>query len=402
MKKTQMKIVLFLICTAFITASCSTQSIEDTQSAKEEPSPNQTTKPLIETSDLPHQLKRLSADWKTNWNKHNVPFEEFLSGGPPRDGIPSIDEPEFISIQKAQSWLKESEPVIILELNRTARAYPLQILMWHEIVNDSIDGEPVMITFCPLCNAAIAFDRRINGQVYEFGTSGLLRNSDLVMYDRTTESLWQQFTGEAIVGDMTGNLLMQLPSSIVSFGEFQKAFPKGEILSRDTGFSRNYGQNPYVGYDRIDSSPFLYDKETDGRLLPMERVITVSLPTVDAAYPLKLISEHSVIQDVLGNQHLVVFHQSGTNSALDSSDIAEGRDIGSTGVFDPVLDGEQLTFYLDGTKIKDHQTESTWNVLGQAISGSLTGKRLSPIVHGDHFWFAWAAFKPSTIVYQKE
>jgi hypothetical protein len=390
---TNIRLALLLIFFMLITTACTQTDVLESES--KEPSAR-----LLENSSLPQHLEQLTAGWKTNWKKHIVSYDEMISGGPPRDGIPSIDHPEFISIKEAREWLEESEPVIALELNQSARAYPLQILIWHEIVNDSIHDNHVAVTFCPLCNAAIAFDRRLSGQVYEFGTSGLLRNSDLVMYDRTTESLWQQFTGEAIAGDMTGNKLKQIPSSIVSFEEFQKAYPKGEVLSRQTGFSRNYGQNPYVGYDRIDSSPFLYNKETDNRLLPMERVITVSLPDIDVAYPLKIVSEHGVIQDVQGSQNVVVFYQSGTNSALDSSEISQGRDIGSTGVFDPVLDGEQLTFYIDGTIIKDHQTESTWNVLGQASSGPLIGKRLSPIVHGDHFWFAWAAFKPATTVYQ--
>jgi hypothetical protein len=159
---------------------------------------------------------------------------------------------------------------------------------------------------------------------------------------------------------------------------FRKLFQKERFCPKRQVFSRNYGQNPYGGYDRIDSSPFLFDKETDSRLLPMERVITVSLNDVDTAYPLNLLSKLGV----------------------DSSTIAEGRDVGSTGVFDPQLEGKQLTFYMDGSQIKDHQTESTWNVLGQATSGSLTGERLSPIVHANHFWFAWAAFKPDAVVYQ--
>jgi hypothetical protein len=395
MNKIPLKITILLISIALVTASCTQSEIETKPVNK-----NQTTNPLIENPELPNSLKRLSADWDTNWSKHIVPYDELISGGPPRDGIPSIDEPKFVSIEEAQSWLKSTEPVISLEVEGTARAYPLQILMWHEIVNDSIEGQPVLVTFCPLCNAVIVFDRRLNDQVYEFGTSGLLRNSDLVMYDRATDSLWQQFTGEAIVGDLTGDVLNQLPSSIVSFEAFQKAFPKGKILSKKTGFSRNYGQNPYSGYDRIDSSPFLFDKETDSRLLPMERVITVSLNDVDAAYPLNLLSELGVIEDILGNQPIVVFYQSGTNSALDSTTIAEGRDVGSTGAFDSKLEGEQLTYYMDGDLIKDHQTDSTWNVLGQATSGSLSGKRLTPIVHANHFWFAWAAFKPDAVIYQ--
>ena len=233
------------------------------------------------------------------------------------------------------------------------------------------------------------------------------------MYDRTTESLWQQLTGEAIIGDLTGKQLAFLPSSLVSFADFLAAYPDGAVLSRDTGYSRSYGRNPYAGYDTIGQSPFLFDGEEDPRLPAMERVVTVPLGDpadqqpgsgqgVDVAYPLSVLSEVGVINDRQGGQDLVVFHAAGTSSALGAGIIAEAEDVGATGVFDPNLGGEKLTFVRAGDKIVDEQTRSTWNVLGQAMDGPLAGKSLVPIVHGDHFWFAWAAFKPDTIVYRAE
>jgi hypothetical protein len=348
------------------------------------------------------QLKSVTWDWSTNWNKHSISFDELLSGGPPRDGIASIDKPAFINPDEAKAWLKDNEPVIALEIEGDARAYPLQILTWHEIVNDTFGDMAVLVTFCPLCNSAIVFDRSLDGTVYEFGTSGLLRYSDLVMYDRTTESLWQQFTGEAIVGEMTGKNLTFLPSSIVSFADFRLAYPKGVVLSRETGMDRDYGRNPYVGYDTIGQSPFLFDGELDGRLKAMERVVTVSLDKVDAAYPLSVLSERGVINDSQGGNDLVVFYTDGTSSALGDADIAKGKDVGATGVFDRRLDDKKLKFKRDGKVIADEQTGSTWNILGQAISGPLVGRQLRPIIHGDHFWFSWAAFNPDTIIYQGE
>jgi hypothetical protein len=361
------------------------------------------TKESILTEDnRPSRLKNITADWDTNWNQHIIEYNELLSGGPPRDGIPSIDEPKFVSAEEAAGWLAGNEPVVALELGGDARAYPLQILTWHEIVNDVVSDVPVIVTFCPLCNAAITFDRRLEGQVYEFGTSGLLRNSDLVMYDRTTESLWQQFTGEAIVGDMVGQRLTFLPSSLVSFAGFRQAYPEGVVLSRDTGYSRDYGRNPYAGYDRVDQTPFLFDGELDGRLLPMERVVTVSLGGLDVAYPLSVLSEVHVVEDAPGGVDLVVWHVPGTSSALGASVIAQGEDVGATGVFDPALDGRTLSFRFEDGAFVDEETGSTWNVLGQAVDGPLAGERLTSIVHGNHFWFAWAAFKPDTIVYQED
>ncbi|MGH2602162.1 MAG: DUF3179 domain-containing protein, partial [Dehalococcoidia bacterium] len=175
--------------------------------------------------------------------------------------------------------------VIAFEHAGDARAYPLAILIWHEIVNDTVGGLPVTVTFCPLCNTAIVFDRRLDGQVLDFGTTGNLRHSDLVMYDRQTESWWQQVTGEAIVGELTGKQLTFLPAVIVAWSEFKAAYPQGQVLSSETGFLRDYGQNPYTGYDDADESPFLFRGTADGRLPPKERVVTVSLGGEDVAYP---------------------------------------------------------------------------------------------------------------------
>lgn len=341
----------------------------------------------------------VSADWNTDWNRHTVPYSELLALLPVRDGIPAIDDPVFISTGEAAEWLAPQEPVIAYENNGDARAYPLQIMTYHEIVNDEVGGDPVTVTFCPLCNSAIVFDRRLNGEVYDFGTSGWLRNSDLVMYDRNTESLWQQFTGEGIVGELAGEQLAFLPSSIVSFADFQEAFPEGIILSRETGHQRPYGQNPYPGYDRIGENPFAFAGVPDGRLAAMERVIAVSFDETDVAYPLKLLADEGVINDTQDGRDLVLFHMGGTASALDKPLILMGTDVGATGVFDPNLNGEKLTFSKDGANIMDDQTGSSWNILGQAIEGPLTGEALTPLIHGDHFWFAWAAFQPDTIIF---
>ena len=181
---------------------------------------------------------------------------EILSGGVLRDGIPAIRDPRFISIAEADTVYVDQIPVVQFGLNGDVRAYPLEILTWHEIVADVVGGVPVAVTFCPLCNTAITFDRTIAGTVYDFGVSGVLRNSDLIMYDSQTESLWQQIGGAAIVGDMVGARLTVLPSTIVAWGDFKAQYPEGIVLSRETGYARRYGANPYVGYDdRIGNVP---------------------------------------------------------------------------------------------------------------------------------------------------
>lgn len=343
-------------------------------------------------------LKIKTFSWNTNWNKRIIEYDELLSGGPPRDGIPSIDKPKFETIKSAKKWVKDKEPVIFLKVDKKVKAYPLSVLMWHEIVNDTISNKKVAVTFCPLCNSAIVFDRVLDGKEYDFGTSGLLRNSDLVMYDRQTESLWQQFTGLAIVGDMVEKSLSFLPSSIISFKEVYTNFPNAEVLSKDTGYKRAYGQNPYVGYDDINESPFLFDKKSDSRLRPMQKVVTLSLNNIDKAYTYSFLKKEKVYNDK--ELDLVIFYKKGTLSALDRSEIKYSKDDGAYTVYSNVLDNLNLEFIFVKNKIKDIQTNSTWNIFGEAIEGELKGKVLKPITHGDHFWFSWAAFKPKTIVVQ--
>lgn len=340
------------------------------------------------------------SEWKTNFKMHSVPLSEIISGGPPKDGIPAIDKPAFETVQAAGKWLKPREPVILLESNGDARAYPLQILIWHEIVNDRVGGLPVTITFCPLCNTAIAFDRRLTGRVLDFGTTGRLRFSDLVMYDRQTESWWQQVTGEAIVGDLTGKRLTFLPAQILPWKTFHAAYPQGKVLSRNTGFPRSYGTNPYVGYDDVNSSPFLYTGPRDNRLRPMERVVTVSIGQEDVAYPFSALERVRVVNDTVGGVPIVVIFVKGVASALDRSSIADSRDIGTAAVFQRRLGGRTLAFRQRSGDVVDEQTGSMWSILGQGTTGPLRGKHLTPVVSGQHFWFSWAVFKPKTRIYK--
>ena len=340
--------------------------------------------------------------WRTDFSKHTVPLSEIQSGGPPRDGIPPIDRPSFVEPSAASAWLADNEPVVVYEENGDARAYPLQILIWHEIVNDTVGGRPVTVTFCPLCNTAIAFDRRLDGVTYDVGTTGNLRRSDLVMWDRQTESWWQQISGEAIVGELAGARLTPVPAAIQSFVAFRAAFPTGRVLSRETGFRRDYGRNPYVGYDDVASSPFLYSGPADGRLPPMARVVTVALNGEAAAYPFSHLEQRGVVQDTVGGTPIVILFQKGTASALDAGRIAGSRDIGAAGVFEPIVEAQALTFRSEGGRLLDGQTGSEWAALGRAAAGPLAGRRLRPIVHANHFWFAMAAFYPDVRIWQPE
>jgi len=339
--------------------------------------------------------------WRTDFSRHSVPLAEIVPGGPPKDGIPALDHPTFEDVARASRWLRPREPVILVERDGDAKVYPLQILIWHEIVNDAVGGVPVAVTFCPLCHTAIAYERRVGGQLLDFGTTGNLRFSDLVMYDRQTESWWQQATGEAIVGALTGARLSPVPAQIVAWSTVLDRLPRAQVLSRRTGYQRPYGHNPYVGYDDATASPFLYRGPRDARLPPMERVVAVSLGGEDVAYPFSLLEAVRVVNDAVGGTPLVVMYQKGVASALDRGSIAASRDVGTAAVFARSVRGRVLTFALRGDQVVDTRTHSTWTILGEAISGPLRGARLAPVPAGQPFWFAWAAFKPRTRIFHR-
>ena len=256
---------------------------------------------------------------QTDFSKTSIDFDEIMSGGPPKDGIPSIDAPEFVPVAEAGN-LAATEPVIGLVVNGDARAYPLGILIWHEIVNDTVGGIPVTVTYCPLCNSAVVFDRRVAGKATEFGTTGKLRNSDLVMYDRDTESWWQQFLGEAIVGERTGTRLKVLPARLESWERFAARHPDGIVLVPNDRSMRRYGSNPYAGYDSA-SVPFLYGGEYPENIEPMARVVAIG----NEAWSLELVRGKGRVE----SGDLVLTWEAGQNSALDSRRISSGRDVGN-------------------------------------------------------------------------
>lgn len=398
-----MKIKNWIFAIGMILTAC-TATPQPTQPVSDSPTP---ASPQPAFTSLPAESppRGAESEFTTDFSKHSIPYSEVLSGGPPKDGIPSIDAPNFQSTSEADEWLDDREPVVLVQVNDEVKAYPIQILMWHEIVNDTVGGEPLMVSFCPLCNTAIAFKRTFNpstgsGQVLDFGTTGRLRYSNLIMYDRQTETWWQQATGDAIAGEYTGSQLEFYPAAMIAWEDFKAQYPNGKVLSRDTGYSRDYGRNPYFGYDDISQTPFLYDGSTPDQLPPMARVLTVELDSEATAYHYDVLSEASVINDRVGGNEVVIFWAAGTASALDSTQIREGRDVGAAVAYSRVLDGTTLDFEFKDGKIFDVQTDSEWNILGQSIAGELQGKQLTPVVSINHFWFSWAAFKPETRVYQ--
>ena len=275
-----------------------------------------------------------------------VPVEEIHSGGPPRDGIPSIDAPRFIAATAADD-IRPQDRVLGLRRGNLAKAYPIAILNWHEIVNDRFEQEPVVVTYCPLCGSGVAYTALLDGQEVNFGVSGLLYNSDVLLYDRQTESLWSQILATAISGPMKGTRLDMLPLKHTTWAEWRSEHPDTLVLSRETGFSRDYGRDPYAGYQNSKGIWFPVAAK-DPRYHPKERVVGLELEGRFKAYPLAELSKtgEEIIKDRFNGRDLRIRYRSNGQSA------------------------------------------------------TVTGSDGAEIPAITSFWFAWYAFHPETEVYQ--
>jgi hypothetical protein len=322
-----------------------------------------------------------------------VPLDQIVSGGPPRDGIPSIDNPKFLSTEEASSnFLQGSDLVVGLEINGDVRAYPLKILVWHEIVNDDVGGTPVAVTYCPLCFTSQVFNRTIDGQVVEFGTSGKLYNSNLVMYDRTSESLWSQAMAKGIVGKHAGKDLERIPFDVAAWNEWKKLHPESKVLSTDTGFGRPYGVDPYGNYYTEPNILFPVSHKDD-RLGPKEIVIGLEDNENYKAYRISDIENKKVVNDAIGNKQIAlvslepfmvrVFDRSIIHPESSSTEVTT----------------LQLEYESSSNLLVDKETGTKWNFDGKAVEGSMKGKSLTRLSLDEGFWFSWVAFHPNTEAY---
>lgn len=275
-----------------------------------------------------------------------IPVDEILSGGPPRDGIPAINEPKFESADEAD-WLRDKDRVLALVIQGQARAYPIRILNWHEIVNDKVGDQRFAVTYCPLCGTGVVFAANIANTSLQFGVSGLLYNSDVLLYDRNTESLWSQIMGKAIAGKLKGTLLPQIPVAHTTWKDWVTNHPDTLVLSRDTGSRRNYRNSPYAGYEKTRRLYFKVSHKSPANYHPKERVIGVEINGHFKAYPYKELSKNGKAE---------------------------------------------FTDSFAGSNLK-----ISWNE--EAQSGNITntdGKAL-PVISG--YWFAWFTFHPETEIY---
>jgi len=324
------------------------------------------------------QAKAIATKASTN---DVVPEDKIVGGGPPKDGIPSIDNPKFVTAKDAD-FLANDDVVIGLRLNNVTKAYPLSILVWHEIVNDKLGDTPVSVTYCPLCFTSEVFLRKINGSEVEFGTSGKLYNSNLVMYDRYTDSLWSQALGKGISGNLAGYELEKLPFDIAKWSDWKTLYPETLVLSKDTGFQRPYGTDPYGNY-YTDPQIIFPVENKDNRLHPKEIIFGLYVDGSYRAYKLNDLESKKLVNDVLASKNILLVSL--------YPEMARA--------FDRQVDGRVLDFTYSNGVITDKQTNSQWNFEGKAIAGPLQGKKLERIVINPGFWFEWAAFHPKTEIY---
>jgi len=276
-----------------------------------------------------------------------IPVKKILSGGPPRDGIPALNNPSFVSAEMA-SYLKEGDRVLAIEIDGVAKAYPIRILDWHEIVNDRIGGQRLAVTYCPLCGTGVVFASNAGEGALVFGVSGLLYNSDVLLYDRNTESLWSQLMGQAISGRLKGVKLPQVPAFHTTWGEWRTRFPQTEVLSIDTGYKRDYRKKAYAGYSESRRLYFSVTDKAPKTYHPKEQVMGVEVDGVFKAYPFKELS------------------------------------LNETPTFVDTVNGKQLTVHWNEAARSSHVTDSQ----GQDVVSTTA------------FWFAWFTFHPMTEVFK--
>lgn len=298
----------------------------------------------------------------------------------PVNAIPPLYFPEYVSVEEAN--VENGEFILGFEANGDSRAYPLKIMNFHEIVNEEVGGEKVLISYCPLCRSGLVFSRMLEGEEYTFGNSGALWESAMVMFDDQTESYWSHTAGRAIKGPLTGKKLIMLVSNIMTFAEWKELYPASKVLTDQLGFDRNYDRDPYQSYDRVELPPGWPISHHDDRLQPREKVLGIEDNDVYKAYSLTGLGK-GVVNDAFEGMDVVVF----------------STETGAGFIYERELNGEILEFELVDGKIQDTKTSSTWSLSGVSLSGKLQGERLRAVPSATLYWFAWATIHPETEVY---
>lgn len=314
------------------------------------------------------------------------------SGGPPKDGIPPIDRPKYVRVAEGDKFLRANDIVFGLEYRGVIKAYPQKVLVWHEIVNEDVEGEKISMTYCPLTGSTVGFRgrSRVEGAPLTFGTTGKLINSNLLMYDRQTDSQWPQILGVAIAGPNKAVVLEEIPLVWTTWGRWRGKYPQTLVLSTDTGFFRAYGSDPYGSYDRqgtyYDSGgPFFPVMASDPRFPDKHVVVGIKANGARLAIPKMAVARHKVINTNLGGLPLVVLYDD---------------ELAAVRVFARRAGTDVLTFRRDGDTLVDDQTRAPWTVTGRCQGGRLAGTQLPILPAYDVMWFAWFSFYPLTEVWE--
>ncbi|MEN8240034.1 MAG: DUF3179 domain-containing protein, partial [Actinomycetota bacterium] len=379
-----------IIAIGVLAAACSDAS----------PTPSAGGSPPSETTGLAPPVDEQVQPPDVDTSLHSVPLDEIyfdtfdggsitLADSTPEireallDAIPPIDDPTYGPPEQGD-WLDPSDLVLGYEGTDSAYAYPFKILNFHEIVNEEIDGVPILVSYCPLCRSAIVYDRRLDGMELEFSNTSALHESDLVMVDRTTGSYWWQVAGSAIVGPLTGTSLETLPSTVATWSDWKRIHPDTVVLTRDTGFARPYASDSFSTYaDYVASGQFAFPvspASLDDRLPPATLVVAVTIGDTVRAYPVDDLA--APINDTVAGTPIVILPTDGGG-----------------GTFSPIVNGETLTFDRRRTDLVDTATGTTWTANGVGVDGELTGVSLVPIPSRTTFWFAIVGAFPRVEVF---
>ena len=343
-------------------------------------------------------------------SKHTVPLKELMVYESGDYDFPVLNRKVFVDKYRGDKFLYVKEPVISIEMNGEAKAYPLSILRYYEILNDEVGGIPVLIAYCSLCNSAMVFDKRINfkGESYalDFLYPKMARQSNMVVKDKQTNTLWQQFDGKGLVGKLSGAELTQLSFVLMSYKDFFVNYPNGKILTPESDpkmqFYKGYMMNPDVGYADINSDPHFFLGKVDARLSPKELVLVLKLKDRFFVYPFSAMTKENMIQDKPSGSEVVIFYNPNMVSILDKELIKESKNIGYAIAYSPQVKGKRLKFAKAENGFIDTKTGSHWNMLGTCIDGKYKGEKLQPYIYTQTFAFAILAFHPEAVVYEKK
>ncbi|MBK8659874.1 MAG: DUF3179 domain-containing protein [Bacteroidetes bacterium] len=364
---------------------------------------------LLCVADAAAQLpnpEQIPYPWKTDTAKHTSAFAD-LHIAAEKDAIRTLDFPSFIAKDHPQNTYYEYEPAIVIQFGNEARAYPLSVLTLFELANDSIGGKQVMVTFCPMCHAALVYNRTLKTpageKTFTFGVSGLLLHNDMVMYDHQTETWWEQLMGSGIAGDYSGKTLRMLPALLISVKDFFDRYPEGKILSPDAlnTYIKTHRHRPYHHLEHSGplSGKYYLPEKTDPRLPPQEHVLDIRLEGHDRIYPFHALAKAQVVNETVGETPIVIFYHQETVTVLDKDDLSKSKRVGSATVFESKLNGVSYSFHKAGDYFIDDRTKSMWDITGLCREGQLKGQQLTLVPHSHHFAFAYLAFYPDAEIY---